>query len=107
MKLPKVSGNVSSRSGMNSSVDERNGILPSQTCVNTTIENGKACIIIPNNTFGLPAGKHCVDLPVSLPNGQGVSMCATPCGPPWFPTGACLTVRRGRRRIFHQCVGLC
>jgi len=107
MKLPKVSGGLNYRSGMNMSRDEKDGITPSE-CASVTVINGKVCLNLP-----LGFGRYCLDVPRSIPDGTILRGCGDIC---WksglfgvqFPAGACgIVTAPGIGEVARGCVGDC
>ncbi len=77
------------------------GVTPSlKECLTVTVQNGQVCLDIP------VVGKHCISLPVPLPEGTSAQACIETCGS-FIPTGACVTVSALGHQIVKECFGLC
>ena len=71
-------------------------------CIAVTIEDHKVCIDLP-----LGFGKHCISIPVNIPNGTAGKACLKICTTWGIPTGIKVTVEVAGITIVSQTFGKC
>ncbi len=71
-------------------------------CISVTVENNKVCINLP-----LGFGKHCLPIPVSIPDGTAGEACIHICTTWGIPTGLKVTVKVGGVTVVSQTFGKC
>lgn len=71
-------------------------------CVSVTIEDHKICVNLP-----LGFGKHCISIPVNIPNGTAGKACLKICTTWGIPTGVEVNVVVGGVTIISQKFGKC
>lgn len=74
----------------------------SAQCVKITVENNKVCIDLP-----LGLGKHCLTIPVSVPNGSVGQACLNICTTWGIPTGVKVSVIIAGITVVSQVFGKC
>lgn len=77
-------------------------LLVAAECVAITVENNKVCIDLP-----LGLGKHCLNLPVSIPNGTAGKACLSICTTWGIPTGVKVSVVIAGITVVSQTFGKC
>ncbi len=71
-------------------------------CVSVTVENNKICINLP-----LGFGKHCLSIPISIPNGTAGKACLSICTTWGIPTGIKVSVVIAGVTVVSQTFGKC
>jgi len=71
-------------------------------CIAVTISNNQVCLTLP-----LGLGKHCLHLPVHIPNGTAAQACLTICTHFGIPTGVKVSVVVAGSTVFSQTFGAC
>jgi hypothetical protein len=71
-------------------------------CVKVTVEDHKVCVELP-----LGLGKHCISIPVSIPDGTAGQACLRICTTWGIPTGVEVSVVIGGITIVSQKFGKC
>lgn len=71
-------------------------------CISVTVENHKICLNLP-----LGFGKHCISIPVKIPNGTAGKACLHICTTWGIPTGIRVTVEIGGVTVVSQTFGKC
>ncbi len=77
-------------------------LLVAAECISITTENHQVCINLP-----LGLGKHCISLPVNIPNGTAGKACLTICTTWGIPTGVKVSVEIGGITVVSQSFGKC
>lgn len=77
-------------------------MLVAAECVKVTTENHKVCINLP-----LGLGKHCLNLPVSIPDGTVGQACLSICTTWGIPTGVKVSVVIAGVTVVSQTFGKC
>ncbi|MBI9053255.1 MAG: hypothetical protein JEY96_05525 [Bacteroidales bacterium] len=77
-------------------------LLVAAECISVKIENHKICIDLP-----LGLGKHCISIPVSIPDGTVGKACLSICTTWGIPTGVKVSVIIGGVTIITQSFGKC
>lgn len=77
-------------------------MLVAAECISVTTENHKVCINLP-----LGLGKHCLSLPVSIPDGTAGKACLSICTTWGIPTGVKVTVTIAGVTVVSQSFGKC
>ena len=71
-------------------------------CVSIKVENNQVCVELP-----LGLGKHCISLPVSIPDGTAGKACLTICTTFGIPTGVKVSVEIAGVTVVSQSFGKC
>lgn len=71
-------------------------------CISVTVEDNKICIDLP-----LGLGKHCISIPVNVPNGTAAQACLKICTTFGIPTGVEVSVIVAGVTIVSQKFGKC
>ncbi|MCB8837730.1 hypothetical protein [Aurantimonas sp. VKM B-3413] len=71
-------------------------------CVKVVIEDHKVCVDLP-----LGLGKHCIPVPINIPNGEAGSACLTICTTIGFPTGVKVSVIVAGITVVSETFGKC
>lgn len=71
-------------------------------CVKVTVEDHKVCLDLP-----LGLGKHCISIPVSIPDGSVGEACLKICTTWGIPTGVEVSVIIGGVTVVSQKFGKC
>lgn len=71
-------------------------------CIGVTVENNKVCLNLP-----LGFGKHCLPLPVSIPNGTAAQACLDICTKFGIPTGIKVSIIVAGSTVYQETFGLC
>ena len=71
-------------------------------CISITVEDHKVCINLP-----LGFGKHCISIPVNIPNGTAGKACLKICTTWGIPTGIKVSVEIGGITVVSQTFGKC
>jgi hypothetical protein len=71
-------------------------------CISVTVENNQVCINLP-----LGLGKHCLPLPVSIPNGTAAEACLDVCTKFGIPTGVKVSIKVAGSTVISETFGIC
>jgi len=71
-------------------------------CISVTVENNKVCVDLP-----LGLGKHCLPIPLSVPNGTAAQACLNICTTWGIPTGVSVSVKVAGVTVVSQSFGKC
>ena len=77
-------------------------LLVAAECISVTTEDHKVCVNLP-----LGLGKHCISIPVSIPDGTAGKACLTLCTTWGIPTGVKVSVEIGGVTVVSQSFGKC
>ena len=77
-------------------------MLVAAECIAVTTENHKVCINLP-----LGLGKHCLSLPISIPDGTAGKACLSICTTWGIPTGVKVSVEIAGITVVSQSFGKC
>lgn len=77
-------------------------LFVSAQCVSVTVEDHKICIKLP-----LGLGKHCIGIPVNIPNGTAGKACLGICTTFGIPTGVKVSVVIAGVTVVSQSFGKC
>ncbi|WP_353778456.1 hypothetical protein [Winogradskyella sp. 3972H.M.0a.05] len=77
-------------------------LLVAAECISITVEDHKVCINLP-----LHLGKHCISIPISVPNGTAGKACLSICTTWGFPTGVKVSVVIAGITVVSQTFGKC
>ncbi|MBP93033.1 MAG: hypothetical protein CMC55_02815 [Flavobacteriaceae bacterium] len=81
----------------------RGGDLQVQAqCISVKVEDNKICLNLP---FGF--GKHCLHIPISIPNGTAANACLSICTTWGIPTGIKVAVTVAGVTVISQTFGKC
>ena len=71
-------------------------------CISVTVENHAICVNLP-----LGMGKHCISIPISVPDGTAAQACLTICTTWGIPTGVKVSVIVAGVTVVSQTFGKC
>ncbi|WP_369239956.1 hypothetical protein [Jiella sp. M17.18] len=71
-------------------------------CVSVSVQDHKVCVDLP-----LGLGKHCIPIPLNIPNGEAGSACLSICTTFGFPTGVKVSVIVAGITVVSETFGKC
>jgi len=77
-------------------------VMLAAQCIGVTVENHKVCLNLP-----LGFGKHCLPLPVSIPDGTAAEACLDICTKFGIPTGLKVSIKVAGATVLQETFGIC